>query len=50
MPCALDKPSISLRTPATPAEWDAVRDIFREYAAGLGVDLCFQSFDAELDG
>ncbi|HVL45029.1 MAG TPA: GNAT family N-acetyltransferase, partial [Acidovorax sp.] len=44
----MDKPSISLRTPATPAEWDAVRDIFREYASTLGVDLCFQDFESEL--
>ena len=44
----MDKPSITLRTPSTPAELDAVRDIFREYASTLGVDLCFQGFDAEL--
>mgnify|MGYP003601490404 FL=1 len=48
MPCALDKPSISLRTPSSPPEWDAVRDIFREYASTLGVDLCFQDFESEL--
>jgi ribosomal protein S18 acetylase RimI-like enzyme len=41
---------ITLRTPDTAALLDATREIFREYAAGLGVDLCFQNFDAELAG
>ena len=47
-PRVLDKPTVTLRTPASAAELDTVREIFREYADALGVDLCFQDFESEL--
>jgi putative acetyltransferase len=43
-------PQIELLCPAGAEQLDATRDIMREYALGLGIDLCFQNFDAEMAG
>ena len=42
-------PQIRIIQPAEAESLAAARDIFREYAASLNVDLAFQSFDAELE-
>ncbi len=39
---------IHITEPADAEGLAATRDIFREYAAGLGIDLAFQHFEAEL--
>lgn len=38
---------IAVTEARTPDDVEAVRDLILEYAAWLGVDLCFQDFDAE---
>ena len=44
----LDTPKIELNAPANAEDMHGVRDIFKEYASTLSVDLDFQDFDAEL--
>jgi len=44
----VSRPTIQLITPDSPEHLDAIRQIFTEYAEQLGIDLCFQNFEAEL--
>ncbi|MGM9491625.1 GNAT family N-acetyltransferase [Ideonella sp. YS5] len=43
-------PEIRLSRPDSPEALAATREILSEYAESLGIDLCFQGFDAELAG
>ncbi len=40
--------SIVITTPVTQEDFTVLRDIFREYAASLDIDLSFQDFEREL--
>ncbi len=44
----MNTPSIQLISPVSSDDIELTRVIFREYAQGLAVDLCFQGFEAEL--
>lgn len=44
----MQRPSIQIITPDTPELLEATRQIFTDYAEQLGIDLCFQNFEAEL--
>lgn len=42
------KTELSLTQAEAPADIDLAHTLFEEYAAGLGISLCFQNFDQEL--
>ena len=46
----MTRPTVQLITPNASEQLDATRQIFTEYAGQLGIDLCFQNFEAELAG
>ncbi|MGE0351191.1 GNAT family N-acetyltransferase [Hydrogenophaga sp.] len=39
---------ISLRSAQFPDDLQTIRELFLDYQAGLGIDLCFQGFETEL--
>ena len=43
-------PQLSLKPALSSDDIEAARALFIDYQADLGIDLCFQGFDAELEG
>lgn len=48
MPCSVSTRLVEILTPQRADDLDALREIFREYAASLPIDLSFQNFEREL--
>ena len=40
--------TLMIRRASSDAEIDQARELFKEYAGGLGIDLCFQNFEKEV--
>lgn len=45
-----EHPTVRIVEAASPEDIAAIRGLFAEYARGLGIDLAFQRFEAELAG
>jgi len=45
-----DRSRVDIQVASTAEHLTGIRELFREYAGSLSVDLCFQNFEAELDG
>ena len=43
-------PAATISAPRTPADHEAIKALFREYAESLGFSLAYQDFDQELAG
>jgi ribosomal protein S18 acetylase RimI-like enzyme len=42
-------PDVTIAAAATPEQFRVARRLFEDYQRGLGIDLCFQGFAAELE-